>query len=44
MDRTVGNQGADPEIGITVNIVGNRQVSVKRNALLNDDIVNHVDP
>jgi hypothetical protein len=44
MDRTVGNKGADPEICITGNIVANRQVSVKRNGLFNDDVVNHIDP
>jgi hypothetical protein len=44
VDRTVGYQGADPEICITGNSVGNKQVSVKRNGLLNDDIVNPVDP
>jgi hypothetical protein len=44
MYRPVGNKGANPQICITRNSINNHEVSVKRNGLFNDDIVNHVDP
>ena len=44
MHRPVGNKRANPEIGVTGDIINNREVSVKRDGLFHDDVVDHVDP